>query len=58
MVEVFFETGLPTRPTCALLVGHLMHIGEGVWHFKVKLAVDGRPIIGLIFVVRDFQLFA
>ena len=51
MIEVLFEVALRASPTCALLVGHLMHVGEGVWHFKVSLIVDSRPVIGLIFVV-------
>ena len=51
MVEVFFEAALPARPTRALLVGHLMHIGERVWHLKVKLTVHGRPVVGLILVI-------
>ena len=51
MVEVFFEAALPARPTRALLVGHLMHVRERVWHLKVKLTVHGRPVVGLILVV-------
>ena len=51
VVEVFFEVALPARPTRALLVGHLMHIGERVWHLKVKLTVHGRPVVGLVLVV-------
>ena len=51
MVEVFFEAALAARPTRTLLVGHLMHIGEGVRHLEVKLIVDGRPVVGLILVI-------
>ena len=59
MIEVFFEMVLCTCPTCTLFKSHLVHISERVWHTKVNLAVDGRPIISrLILIVGHFQLFA